>query len=65
MPFPVSDFFQILSIFSDVLLVLNQFVVSSSESGMILIAKLWQMHDCIFYKVETVNSGSVHACQME
>ena len=27
MPFPVSDFFQILSIFSDVLLVLNQFVV--------------------------------------
>lgn len=27
MPFPVSDFFQILSVFSDVLLVLNQFVV--------------------------------------
>ena len=27
MPFPVSDFFQILSVFSDVLFVFNQFVV--------------------------------------
>ena len=55
MPLPVTDLFKILSVFGNVLFVLYQLVVHLLDQERSLVAKLWQVHDCIFYQVETVN----------
>ena len=61
MPLPVSNLFQILAIFSNILFVL-QACHSSSGLRRNLCFKLWKMHDGILYKIEI--SGSVHAYRM-
>ena len=55
MPLPVADLFQILTKLSNILLVFDQFVIHLLNQMSALVAKLRQMHDYIFYKVETVN----------
>lgn len=55
MPLPVTDLFKILSVFGNVLFVLYQLVVHFLDQEGSLVAKLWQVHDCIFYQVETVD----------
>ena len=55
MPLPVTDLFKILSVFGNVLFVLYQLVVHLLDQEGSLVAKLWQVHDSIFYQVETVD----------
>ena len=55
MPLPVANLFQILTIFSDVLLVFYKLIVHLLDQIRSTVVKLWQMHDRILYKVETVD----------
>ena len=54
-PFPVADFFQVLAVFRNVLLVFYQFVVHLLNEEGTFVAKLGQVHDGVFYQVEPVN----------
>ena len=55
MPLPVPDFIQILAILSDVLFVLNKLVVHLLNQIGTLVSKLGQMHNSVFYQIETVD----------
>lgn len=55
MPLPVADLFEVLAVLSDVLFVLDEFVVHLLDQVSTLVAQLRQMHDDIFYQVETVD----------
>ena len=50
MPLPVADLFEVLTVLSDVLFVLDEFVVHLLDQVSTLVAQLRQMHDDIFYQ---------------
>ena len=54
MPFPVSDFFQILSILGNVLFVLYQLIIHFLDQEGTTVAQLRQMHYRVFYQTEAV-----------
>ncbi len=54
-PLPVTNFFEILAVFGNILFVLDQLVVHLLNQMRAFVAKLRQMHNRVFYKVEAVD----------
>ena len=51
-PLPVADFFHILAVLGDILLVLHQLVVHALDEVRALVAKLGQVDDGVLHQVE-------------
>ena len=54
-PLPVADFFHILAVLGDILLVLHQLVVHALDEVRALVAQLGQVDDGVLHQVEAVN----------
>ena len=55
MPLPVTDLLEVLTILSDILLMLYELVVHLLDEISTAVSELRKVHNCILYEIETVD----------